>query len=217
MTPVKLVVFDLDGTLVDAFDDIAAAANHIRQRNGLAPMAVEEVKQFVGHGARRLVAGVLNTDDEAVIETNHDQLVAFYSNHASSSARLYPGAVKLLNGLRSRGIKTAVATNKPHPITQKVVSYLGIEELVDIALGESSEVARKPAPDMFERILDSTGCTASEAVMVGDTEVDIKFARAARARVICVTYGQYPKSYLETFQPDAIVDSLYEVQAVLWS
>lgn len=211
------MVFDLDGTLVDAFEDITAAANHIRELNSLPPLAISEVKKYVGHGARVLVQRVLGIDDDMEIERNHDSLVAFYTNHPSGTSCLYPGTTDVLSHLRTCGIKTAVCSNKPDQVTQRVLEDLGVRSLLDGAMGETEGVRRKPAADMMHVLMQKLDVTAAETLMVGDTEVDISFARAAGVRCVGVTYGQYDRKYLAGYGPDVIIDSLSELPGLVVS
>jgi phosphoglycolate phosphatase len=212
---IKLVVFDLDGTLIDAFQDIAQAANFIRDRNGLSTMTVNEVKKFVGHGARYLVEGILGSDDKDLIDENHSALVVYYTGLTETTATVYPGAVELLNWLQSQGILTAVASNKPHSVTLKVVAKLGLAPALDMVQGEGNGIARKPAPEVLLHIAERAGITPQQMIMVGDTDVDIDCARAAQCQVAAVTHGQYDRAYLEKHHPDWLLDSLSELRAIL--
>lgn len=212
---IRLVVFDLDGTLVDAFEDIAAAANYIRQLNAMPLLSVDEVKRHVGHGARELVRRVLGIADEALIESNLQSLVNFYSTHPSGTTTLYPGVHVTLDSLRRRGIQTAVASNKPDPVTSQVLVNLGVRDKLDHAAGERPGTPRKPAPDMLHRVMSAAGVSPEQTLMVGDSDVDIAFARAAGAGVISVTYGQYDSEYLQRHEPDAFIDRLEDLLPLL--
>jgi len=211
---IEMVVFDLDGTLIDAFQDIASAANFIRNRNNMPLMTVDEVKRHVGHGARYLVQGVLGTDDDTAISENHTALVEYYSALKETTATVYPAALDLLKWLQSQGIKTAVASNKPHTITLKVVEKLGLSPALDMVQGEGNGITRKPAPDVLLHLASRAGITPEKMVMVGDTDVDIQCARAAGCEVAAVTHGQYGRDYLEKFEPTWIVDSMEELKRV---
>lgn len=211
----KLVIFDLDGTLIDAFEDIALAANFVRSRNGLPELPVSEVKLHVGHGARYLVEGVLGTTDQAFIEENLLALVNFYENLKESRARVYEGVIETLKHLRAQLIRTAVASNKPHTVAVQVVAQLGLAEYFDYVRGETAEIKRKPAPDVLLRIMDDAGVSPQYTLMVGDTEIDIEAARAAGVRVAAVSYGQHSAQRLQQSIPDYLLHSMPELLQVI--
>lgn len=207
----KLVIFDLDGTLIDAFEDIALAANFVRQRNNLPPLSIVEVKEHVGHGARQLVEGVLGSTDSAVIDDNLKALVTFYEELEESRAIIYDGVVQVLQTLRQHGIYTAVASNKPHTVTVRVMDYLGLAPYMDVVRGETAEIRRKPAPDALLQTMKDVDSRPEETLMVGDTDVDIRAAKAAGAKVAAVTYGQYSADYLQKWNPDYIISAMDEL------
>lgn len=212
----KLVIFDLDGTLIDAFEDIAMAANFVRKRSNLPPLTIAEVKEHVGHGARQLVEGVLGSTDIAIIDDNLNALVTFYEELEKSSAVIYDGVVPVLQTLRQQGIYTAVASNKPHTVTIRVMDYLGLAPHVDVVRGETAEIRRKPAPDVLLRTMEDVGCRPEETLMVGDTDIDIRAAQAAGVKVAAVTYGQYSADYLQKWNPDYILTSMSELLPIVF-
>jgi phosphoglycolate phosphatase len=211
---IRLVVFDLDGTLVDAFADIAEAANYILHSEGRPEISVEEVKLHVGQGARVLVAGVLGTDDAETIERNYQRMVEYYQHHSSNKTTLYEDVEETLEALHRFGIRTAVASNKPDVVTQRLLERLEIKDLFDFIAGESSRFPRKPAPDVLRHIMERAEVRPEETVVVGDSWVDIEFARSAGAGVVAVTYGQSTFEQLNEFKPDAILHSLKELPAL---
>lgn len=213
----KLVIFDLDGTLIDAFEDIATAANFIRSINSLSPLTVLQVKQFVGHGARRLISGILSTDDEVVIEENHAALVQFYRTVTDTRAKVYDGVLETVTRLREMGIKTAIATNKPDVVTRKVLNDLKIKQYFDFVRGEASGMPRKPAPDVLHFLMANAQAEPNETLMVGDSYVDIRCARAAKTPVVGVTYGQYNRAEMEEYAPDYIIDNIAEILNIVKS
>ena len=212
---IKLAVFDLDGTLIDAFGDIAAAVNHMLARAGRPPMTLDAVKRHVGRGARMLVAGVLGTSDDAVIDRHHPVLVEWYKDNPSTHARVYEGVADTLRELRRRGIRTACISNKPDPLTRRVLEDMELAPLLDSIHGESARFPRKPAPDALINMMKEQGAEPGTTVVVGDTDIDIQFARAAGVRVIAVTHGQLTAAELEQHKPDYIVHSFAEVQALM--
>lgn len=204
----RLVIFDLDGTLIDAFADITLAANHVRERNELPLLSMAEVKLHVGHGARYLVEGVLGTTETAVIDENLEALVDFYKGMKESRAEVYEGVIETLAELRTRGIGAAVASNKPHPVALQVVAQLDLARYLDFVRGETAEVRRKPAPDALLRVMEDAGVAPEDTLMVGDTEIDIAAARAAGVRVAAVTYGQHDRERLGAATPDYLLDRM---------
>lgn len=212
---VRLIVFDLDGTLVDAFADIAAAVNFILARNGRSSMTVDEVKKHVGRGARMLVAGVMQTDDPAVIEENYKCLVEYYLKNPSTHAKLYDEVKSVLGQLHERGVKLAVASNKPDGVTRQILAHMEIAHFFDFIHGESPAFPRKPDPALLNYITREAGVTLADTVVVGDTCVDIEFARSAGVRVIAVSYGQTSAVDLCGHKPDAIVHHMTEVAGLL--
>lgn len=209
-----LVIFDLDGTLIDAFADIALAANHVRERNDLPFLSIAEVKQHVGHGARYLVEGVLGTTETAVIDENLAALVEFYKGMKDSQAEVYDGVLETLEQLQAQGVCTAVASNKPHPVALQVVAQLGLAPFLDFVRGETPDVRRKPAPDALLRVMADAGVGAEDTLMVGDTEMDIAAARAAGVRVAAVTYGQHGTARLSAATPDYLLSKMPELLAI---
>ncbi len=211
----SLVIFDLDGTLIDAFEDIALAANFVRSRNNLPDLSVDEVKVHVGHGARYLVEGVLASTEVALIDENLEALVGFYESLNESKARVYDGVVETLERLRAASVRTAVASNKPHSVTIKVVEKLGLTPYFDIIRGEGNGIPRKPAPDLLHRIMKDAGVPPQRTLMVGDSEIDIECAKAADIRVAVVSYGQHSAERLNKSTPDFMLHSMQELLTII--
>jgi len=211
LSGVKLIVLDLDGTLVDAFQDITNAVNHMLVNTGREPLPLETVKRNVGSGMRELVARILGTRDDSIINASLPLLVEYYKSHTHDNARIYDGVIPTIKWLRSHGIKTAVASNKPDVLTQEILAALGLAPLFDVIHGESGKFPRKPDPAILRHIMSEMGSDLDETVAVGDTEVDIAFARAAGIRIVSVTYGQFTVEQLRPHNPDFIINSFDEL------
>ena len=212
---VRLVVFDLDGTLVDAFGDIAAAANVLLARLKRPPMTVDEVKRHVGRGVYELIAGVLGTRDETMMALGVEVFTDYYTKNATTHARVYDGVHEALVALRARGIRTAVASNKPHALTRRVVDQVGLGEMFDDVFGQSDLFPRKPAPDLLRHLMDGAGAATETTILVGDSPTDVEFANAAGVPCVVVSQGQATREELEQARPAAIIDTMHELPALI--
>jgi phosphoglycolate phosphatase len=212
---VKLVVFDLDGTLVDAFEDIAAASNTMLRAMGRGAMSLEEVKSHVGRGVAMLVAGLLGTDDPALLARGQELLVEYYKEHPVRYAKLYNGVPDVLRLLRARGLRTAVASNKPHRLTVKVLEHLGVAPLLDEIHGQGDTFPRKPAPDLLHHLMANAGASPAHTLFVGDGPTDIEFARSAGVPVVAMTYGQTSEDELRELAPDAILHDIADLPGLI--
>ncbi len=184
----KAVIFDLDGTLLDTLDDLRDALNYALTAHGFPPRSLDEVRGFVGNGNWKLVQrGVSAGTDEQTARAVFETFIPWYQAHSMDKTRPYDGVGETLDALKAAGIKMAIATNKVHsaaaPLCQKFFPQ------VDLVVGSQEGLENKPAPDMLRYALEHLGVPASEAVYVGDTEVDIQTARNAGLPCVCVAWG----------------------------
>ncbi len=214
MWPVRpaLVIFDLDGTLVDSRLDLANAVNRVLEDFGRPSLPVEEIATFVGNGVVRLLERALA--DPALVDAARPLFERHYSDALLVHTRPYPGIDRLVRGLGAEG-KLAVATNKPGPSARAIVSGLRWSQAIPSVVGGGDVVRLKPAPDMVERLLENTGCSRGEAVMVGDMEVDLEVARAAALPFIGVSWGLAGRERLQAAGARQIVDSADELDRLL--
>jgi phosphoglycolate phosphatase len=143
-----------------------------------------------------------------------DVLAEYYKQHPVKHARLYDDAHATLEALRQKGIRTAVASNKPDVLTRHVLDVLGIGGLLDWIIGQSDAFPRKPSPDVLHHLMKLAGADSASTLMIGDSVTDVEFARAAGVKIVGVTYGQCTAGEVERFGPDAIVHSLKELPAL---
>jgi phosphoglycolate phosphatase len=208
LKPVRLVVFDLDGTLIDSVADIASAVNRMLARMvpAVAPLPLETVRAFVGNGARELVSRVLAQTAAAVqVDEALDVFLDEYRGGLLDATRPYPGVVEGLDLMRDRIL--AVLTNKPGDMSRTILAGLGLADRFLRIAGGGDFPGRKPDPAGLVMLLRESGVSPSEALMVGDSGVDVATARNAGTRVAGVTYGLDPEG-LAAAGPDLVVDSL---------
>ena len=216
----KAVIFDMDGTILDTSEDLAAAINYALAKFGhRSDFPVDDVCLFFGSGAHTAVqralareagmsreeileigsavSGAVPGIDEDEVQRILEVYQPYYKAHNAIRTCAYPGIKKLLIRLREAGVLTAVVSNKP-------------DKLFDLAIGETAGIARKPAPDMNYLILDKLGVSAEDAVYVGDTEIDIATAQNTGMDLIMVSWGFRPVSYQKALGAKTIVDSADE-------
>lgn len=189
----KLVIFDLDGTLLDTFGDLHWAVNAALEKNGLPARTLAEVKRFVGNGVRKLAErAVPSGTDEKRTEAVYRDFLSFYRDGKRRTSVPYDGVAELLCLLRKNGVKTAVLSNKLDSAVKELVSDL--LPAVDYAQGETDGIPRKPDPFGAEAILAQFGAKKEETVFVGDSETDENTAENAGIRFAAVLWGARNKS-----------------------
>ena len=213
--PVGLVIFDLDGTLLNTIADLGEAVNHALSKRGFPIHTQDEYTLKVGHGVRNLVTVSLPVDlqgDEALIDECLADFKAWYTSHIDVYTRPYAGMQQLLRELHSRGIKLAVASNKFQSGTEYLVDrFFGDVPFVAI-LGDREGYPLKPDPEIVEECLRSAGVKRSEAVMVGDSLTDMKTAANGGIPGIAVSWGDRD---LHGTPGVRIVETVEELSALL--
>jgi phosphoglycolate phosphatase len=205
-----LVIFDLDGTLIDSKLDLAHAVNATRGYMQLPPLQNETVYSYVGNGAPVLIRRALGDAPSATqVEQALEFFLAYYRDHMLDYTALYPGVREALDRLRSGGVKMAVLTNKPVRISNAIVDGLGVGGHFERVYGGNSFPQKKPDPIGVATLMGETSSARERTVMVGDSGVDIRTARNAGVRSCGVTYGFQPET-LAAESPDLVVDRLEE-------
>ena len=206
---VTAIVFDLDGTLVDSFDDISAAFRRSFHVIGSQAPEVDVVKAMIGKPLRDMYAPFAPADalDALVAEYRRD-----YAERCAEQTRPYPGIEDLLDALRARGHALAVATTKTTWMARTVIGKVGLESRLDHVQG-TDDFPHKPAPDVIQHALAGVGRTG--AWMIGDTTFDVAAGRAAGLRTCAVTWGVHDEARLRGAEPDAVAQTVEELQALL--
>ena len=207
-----LIIFDLDGTLVDSRLDLANAVNRVLADLGRPPRAVHEIVGFIGHGVARLLERALGGPE--LVAAARPLFERHYGAGLLEHTRPYSGIDALVRNLGARHV-LAVATNKPGPWARAIVDGLGWAAAIPHVLGGGDVARLKPAPDMVERLLARIGCSREGALIVGDMEVDVELARATALPAVGVSWGLAGRERLEAAGARWIVDSAAELAAVL--
>lgn len=187
----QLVIFDLDGTLLDTVADLANATNRALECCGYPTHPVDAYYQFVGNGINKLFARALPAEcsNEDNVLRIRSLFVPYYNEHNADCSRPYPGVVELLERLQSRGVLIAVASNKYHEATMKLVRHFFPGIRFSAILGQREGVPIKPAPDIVYDILRETGVGTGQTLYVGDSGVDMQTALNAGVESVGVAWG----------------------------
>ena len=209
----QLIIFDMDGTILDTLEDLADSLNVTLEKNGYKKRTLAEVRSFVGNGLRKLMERGVG---QAISEEELDRLCAqhkeYYSLHCMDKTKPYEGITELLKKLRKAGCKTAVVSNKADYAVQKLVEQY-FNGLFDIAVGEKPSVRRKPAPDSVNEVLRQLQIPKENAVYIGDSDVDVETARNVNMDCIAVDWGFRDRDYLHSIGAETIVSSMAELEA----
>jgi phosphoglycolate phosphatase len=192
----NLIVFDLDGTLIDTAPDLTAAMNHVLTQLGRPTLAETDIRHMVGHGARMLLRRGLSASGPEPSDTEIEDLVpdflSFYGNHVADLSVPFPGMAAALDTLEGEGARFAICTNKPEGLSVSLIRALGLTGRFPVIVGADTLPVRKPDPRPLQYAVEQLRGTLSETIYVGDSETDLKTARAAGVPVILVSWGYTP-------------------------
>lgn len=188
----KLVIFDLDGTLLDTLDDLSAAVNHAMQQRGFPLHTRDEYMKMVGHGARNLMSQALpmeHKDDEAMIDAALADFRVYYNAHIDVYTKPFPGIQELIAALHQKGVMLAVASNKFQEGTEHLIKEFFPEIPFVAVLGNRQGFPLKPDPEVVGEVLRKAGIPQDQAVMVGDSDTDMETAANGGILGIAVNWG----------------------------
>jgi phosphoglycolate phosphatase len=207
-----LVIFDLDGTLIDSQQDLANSVNATRVHMGLPAIDDDTVATWVGNGAPVLIRRAMGPEaPQEQVERALEYFMGYYREHMLDHTDLYAGVRDGLDRLRESGVKMAVLTNKPVRMSQGIVDGLGLGTHFFRVYGGNSFEQKKPDPIGIERLMAESAVARERTLMVGDSYVDIQTARNAGVAVAGVTWGLQPES-LASNPPDVLVGDMRELE-----
>jgi phosphoglycolate phosphatase len=212
----RLIMFDLDGTLVDSVPDLAFAVDAMLLDMGRPFAGLLKVEKWVGNGAAMLVKRALSDNvkpvelDKTVYDEAYALFLKYYQQVNGKKSQLYPKVLETLSQLRQAFPYLAIITNKPEQFTQPLLDRHGLPKFDLLVCGDTLP-ERKPDPAQLLYCLEKLGCSADEAIMVGDSVNDIKASKAARVPIICVNYGYHQGEDLLDYWPDKLIESFDEL------
>jgi phosphoglycolate phosphatase len=207
LTGTDLLIFDLDGTLIDSKRDLADSVNAMRLWKGLAPLPDELVYSYVGDGAPTLVRRALPGASEADLPDALRYFLDYYRAHMLDATALYPGVRAALNQLHDAQVPMAVLTNKPVKFSVQLIQGLGLEAHFFRVYGGNSFEEKKPHPMGIDSLIVESRAARDRTVMVGDSAVDVRTARNARVQSCGVSWGFQPETFADA-PPDFVIDDM---------
>lgn len=215
MDNIKFAIFDLDGTLLNTLDDLAAAVNFALAQNGMPKRDTDEVRTFIGHGIRNLIKRAVTEDcPEALYERTFRCFKEYYAENSANATRPYAGVREALLELKKRGFGLAVVSNKADALSKTLIECF-YPDVFDTVWGEREGVAKKPSPEPLLLCCRELGAAPENVLYIGDTEVDLETARAAGCRCGIVTWGFRSKDAVAAMQPELVVDRPADILAAL--
>jgi phosphoglycolate phosphatase len=220
MTSRRIVVFDLDGTLVDTAPDLTNALNFILAREGLAPVPLHAARNMIGAGARKLLERGLELEGRTVslaeLDRLTDDFINHYAEHIADASRPFDGLEAALDDLESSGYRFAVCTNKLEWLSKRLLDRLNLSPRFAAICGADTFGVSKPDPAILRQTVARAGGELSSAIMVGDAGPDVRVARRAGIPVICVSFG-YTEVPVADLKPDRVIDHMRELRGAIES
>ncbi len=216
----EMILIDVDGTLVDSVPDLHYCVDEMMKALDMPLRGEAKVRTWVGNGVERLVRRALidNLDgepDDALFEKAYPIFLELYAENTSKRSRLYPGVIEGLDHLQSAGFKLGCVTNKAEQFTVPLLKDLGIYDRFGIVVSGDTLPEKKPHPLPLLHAAEFFGVKPEHAIMLGDSMSDVKAARAAGFQIVCMSYGYNHGIDICDSKPDAVIDSMAELPALL--
>ena len=211
----ELVIFDLDGTILDTLEDLRDSMNHALVKYGYPIRSIDEIRSFVGDGLLMLTRRAIAPEtDEKMIQTVLAEQKAYYKEHCADKTKPYEGIMELLDELKKAGCKLAVVSNKADYAVQ-ILCEQYFPGIFHMTVGEKENVRKKPAPDSVNAVLQELKVDRTNAVYVGDSEVDIETAKNADLDAVLVTWGFRDAKFLRERGAKTLVDTANALKSAL--
>ena len=216
----EVIIFDLDGTLINSIPDLTIAINKTLLHYKLPPLTIEQVTPFIGNGAKTLVHRALEKSTNQKVSTGFlnealDFFIPFYQNNVCEETYLYSGVFDTLKYLDDKGYKLVICTNKPFPFIEPILDKLAIKSFFKKWIGESSLPEKKPQGAPLLYLADQMNSSVEKCIMIGDSKNDILAAQNANMESVGLTYGYNYNENIEDYNPTIVLESFSNLQKVL--
>ena len=218
----EMILIDVDGTLVDSVPDLAYCVDEMMKQLGMPTHGEEKVREWVGNGVERLTRRALigqleGEPDDALFEKAYPIFLDLYAENTCKRSCLYPGVEEGLAYMQAAGYKLGCVTNKAEQFTHPLLKELGVFDRFSIVISGDTLVEKKPHPLPLLHAAEFFGVEPGSALMLGDSVSDVKAARAAGFQIVCMSYGYNHGVDIQDANPDAVIDSMAELQGLLES
>ena len=214
---IRLVIFDLDGTLVNSIDDLADSVNEVLEKRGYKTYEVNKYYHFVGDGTLKLIERALHdyARDRETIKAVHEEFAVCYEKNCLNKTKPYRGITNLLEALKDKGIMTAVASNKTDIFTKEITKALFCDFEFSAVFGKLDGVPKKPDPTIIFNIMDKLNVNSEETLYVGDSDVDVYTARNSGLKMAGCIWGFRGREELERAGADYLVEKPQDIIKVI--
>lgn len=210
-----IIIFDLDGTLVDSSKDIAWSANRTLEEMGHVSRTYEEIKSSIGWGIAHLMNELIPGSTEHELHKARNIFLRHYGSHLHVDTDYFEGVRETIDGFLEKGIKLTIATNKPIDLTEELLASMGERHKYEVVLGGDSVENKKPHPEPVHKILDALNGVPSSTVFVGDSPVDCHSANSAGATSVGAVYGFRGRAELVEAKADYLIDKFVELNDII--
>jgi phosphoglycolate phosphatase len=216
----EMILIDVDGTLVDSVPDLAYCVDEMMKQLGRPVHGEQKVRDWVGNGVERLVRRALigqlhGEPDEVAFARAYPLFLDLYAANTSQRSILYPGIREGLDYLKRQGYRLGCVTNKAEQFTLPLLNDLGLVDDFEIVVAGDTLPKKKPDPLPLQHAAQQLGVAPCSSLMVGDSQSDVKAARAAGFQIVCMSYGYNHGEDIRLYHPDAVIDSLIEIKEIL--
>lgn len=210
-----LIIFDMDGTILNTLEDLKNSLNYVLQQAGYQTRTLEEVRTFVGNGIRKTIERALPSDiEEEKVDELFSLFMDYYAIHNTDNTKPYNGVIELLKELKHLGYKTAIVSNKQDSAVKSLCKKF-FTGLFDVEIGEKENIAKKPEPDEVNEVLKILNIDRTKSIYIGDSEVDIQTAQNSKMKSIIVDWGFRDRKFLYEHGAEVIVSNPSEILDII--